>query len=172
MAGALRQAPASPQGRLLGRRPHSIQELDVGLSPTLYLPFKVVMLTKPPEPMGQRAPLSSPSHETERLLSKGQSVQPHVNPSNVWAGGQWPRWSCFWPPWPLPLCERGRRCNRLSLRLDGLSVRRGRTLRSSSKVPGAHSPSTRSWTECVLFQHLQSKPDFDVMVFGGRASRR
>ena len=127
-----------------------MQELDVGSTPTLPLPFKVVTLTKPPEPTGQRAPLSAPSHETERLLSKGQSVQPHVNASNLWAGGQWPRWSCFWPPWPLPRCERGRRCNRLSLRLDGLSVRRGRTLRSSSKGPGAHSPSRRSWTECVI----------------------
>lgn len=158
MAGAQRQAPVSPQGRLLRGRAHSMQELDVGSSPALPLPFKVVTLTKPPGSTGQRAPLSPSSHERERLVSKGQSVQPHVNPRNPWAGGQWLRWSCFWPPWRLPLCERGHRCNRLNLRLDGLSVRWGLTLRSSSKVPGAHSPSTRSWTECVFFQHLQVKP--------------
>ena len=53
-----------------------MQELDVGSSPALPLPFKVVTLTKPPERMGQRAPLSSPSHETVTAQQRAECPAP------------------------------------------------------------------------------------------------
>ena len=97
-------APTSAQGHVL-RRPCSMHGLEVGSSPARPLPFKVVTRNKPPEPTVQRAPLSPRSHRTEQVLSEGESVQPHANPSDSWAGGQWPRRSCFWSPWRLPLSE-------------------------------------------------------------------
>lgn len=83
----------------------------MGSSPALPLPFKAVTLTKPPEPAVQRASLPPGSHKSEQVLSKWRSVQPHVNPGNSWAGGQWPRRLCFWSPWRLPLSERGHQRN-------------------------------------------------------------
>ena len=53
-----------------------MQELDVGSSPALPLPFKVVTLTKPPERMGQRAPLSPPLSRDSDCSAKGRVSSP------------------------------------------------------------------------------------------------